>query len=69
MEIEKQGSFFVDLPNTFFQACEAANRPKMDFVVKISTFQKKFEIYSKSVGWSKTIAWGLRGAWGPLWTN
>ena len=41
----------------------------MDFVVEISTFQKKFEITFGGVGWMKTVAWDPGGAWGPLWTN
>ena len=34
----------------------------MDFVVEISTFQKKIEITFGGVGWSKTVAWDPGGA-------
>ena len=68
-KIEKQVSFFVDLPNAFFKLVRQPTFQKWILWSKFRLFKKNFEICFGGVGWSKTIVWDPGGALGPLWTN
>ena len=48
----------MDLPYAFFKLLRQQTFQKIDFAVKISTFQKKIEISFGGVEWSKTAGTG-----------